>query len=118
MSFAGWLSIALVHGAVLVCAWPLGLYMARVFQGEKVFVSSLVQPVERALYRAAGVEPHKEHTWLAFTLAMLAFNGLGFLLLYALMRLQAWLPLNPQGFATCPTAPSGSWSLPTASGRC
>lgn len=102
MTFAGWLTIALVLGAVLVCAWPLGLYMARVFQGEKVFVSSIVQPVERALYRAAGVKPREEQTWLAFTLAMLIFNGLGFLLLYVLMRLQAWLPLNPQGFSAVP----------------
>jgi K+-transporting ATPase ATPase A chain len=102
MTLAGWLAIALVLGAVLVCAWPLGLYMARVFQGEKVFASPVLLPVERALYRAAGLKPRDEQTWLGFTLAMLTFNGLGFLLLFALMRLQGWLPLNPQGFAAVP----------------
>ncbi len=86
-------------GAVLACAWPLGLYMARVFQAEKTFLTPVLLPVERAFYNAAGIRLEKEQSWLAYTLAMLAFNALGFLVLYALMRLQALLPLNPQGFA-------------------
>lgn len=102
MTASGWLAIALVLGAILLCAWPLGHYMARLFQGERVFASPIFAPVERALYRAAGLKPREEQTWLAYTLAMLAFNGLGFLFLYALMRLQGWLPLNPQGFAGVP----------------
>ncbi len=99
MTLVGWLQIALVLAAVLVAARPLGLYMARVFQGERSRLSPLVAPVERAFYFAAGIKPDKEQTWLGYTLAMLAFNCAGFVLLYALMRLQGVMPLNPQGFA-------------------
>ena len=99
MTLAGWLQIALVLGAVLICAWPLGLYMARVFEGEKTALSPLLHPIERAFYAAAGVQAAKGQSWLTYTLAMLAFNATGFLLLYVLMRLQAVLPLNPQGFS-------------------
>jgi K+-transporting ATPase ATPase A chain len=99
MTVVGWLQIALVLGAVLVAAWPLGLYMARLFSGERTALSPVFAPVERLLYNAAGVKPGAEQTWLAYALAMLAFNAAGFLLLYALMRLQGSLPLNPQGFA-------------------
>ena len=56
MTFIGWLQIALVLGAVLVCAWPLGLYMARVFQGEKTLLSPVLRPVERVFYGAAGIK--------------------------------------------------------------
>ncbi len=102
MTVGGWLQIALVLGAVLVCAWPLGLYMARVFQGERTPLSTVLHPIERALYGAAAIKSDKEHSWLAYTLAMLVFNAFGFLLLYALMRLQAILPLNPQGLPGVP----------------
>ena len=99
MTVIGWSQIALVLGAVLVCAWPLGHYMARVFQSEKTLFSRVLLPVERAFYGLAGIRAEKEQSWFAYTLAMLTFNGVGFLLLYALMRLQAFLPLNPQSFA-------------------
>jgi K+-transporting ATPase ATPase A chain len=99
MTVIGWLQIALVLGAVLVCAWPLGHYMARVFQSEKTLFSRVLLPVERTFYGLAGIRAEKEQSWFAYTLAMLTFNGVGFLLLYALMRLQAFLPLNPQSFA-------------------
>ncbi len=99
MTFIGWLQIALVLGAVLICAWPLGHYMARVFQGDRTFLSAVLIPVERAFYSASAIRPDKEQSWLAYTRAMLAFNAIGFLALYALMRLQAVLPLNPQGFS-------------------
>ena len=99
MTFVGWLQIAAVLLAVLVTARPLGLYMAKVFQGERTMLSPVLVPVERAVYGAAGLRPEREQTWLGYTLAMLVFNGAGFLFLYALMRLQGVLPANPQGFA-------------------
>lgn len=99
MTFIGWLQIALVLGAVIACAWPLGLAMARVFKGERTLLSPVLIPIERMVYGAAGIRIDKEQSWLAYTLAMLTFNAFGFLLLYGLMRLQAILPLNPQGFA-------------------
>ena len=102
MTITGWFQIALVLGAVIAAAWPLGLYMARVFCGEKTILSAILVPVERAVYAAASVDPKREQTWLSYALAMLSINGLGFLLLYGLMRFQHLLPLNPQGFAAVP----------------
>jgi potassium-transporting ATPase potassium-binding subunit len=103
MTMTGWLQIALVLGAVVAAAWPLGRYMSDVFQGRKTGLTPLLAPMEHAFYRASGVTPKSQQTWLGYTLAMLVFNGAGFLLLYALMRLQHVLPLNPQGFG--PVAP-------------
>lgn len=99
MSLIGWLQIGLLFLIVLVLIKPLGLYMARVFSGEKTFLSPALRPVEAALYRIAGARPEHESGWLAYTFGMLAFNALGFVVLYAILRLQAVLPLNPQGFA-------------------
>ncbi len=99
MTIIGWLQISLLFLAVLVAIKPLGLYMARVFAGERTFLSPVLAPVEAGLYRMAGVQRDKEQGWLAYTLAMLAFSLAGFLALYAILRLQAYLPLNPQGFA-------------------
>ncbi|MBN9289730.1 MAG: potassium-transporting ATPase subunit KdpA [Hyphomicrobium denitrificans] len=99
MTLAGWIQIALVLAAVLFAAWPLGHYMARVFTGERTALSSVLNPVERSLYALARVKPNSEQTWLSYTLAMLVFNGIGFVFLYALMRLQHLLPLDAQGFA-------------------
>jgi K+-transporting ATPase ATPase A chain len=96
---AGWIQIALELAAVLLAAWPLGDYMARVFAGERTELSSILNPVERSLYALARVKPNSEQTWLSYTLAMLVFNGIGFVFLYALMRLQHLLPLDTQGFA-------------------
>ena len=99
MTIVGWLQIAAVLGAVLIAARPLGLYMARVFQGERTVLSPLLGPLERELYAASGIKPTKEQTWLGYTLAMLVFSLAGFVVVYAILRLQAFLPLNPQGFA-------------------
>lgn len=98
MTALGWLQIAAVFLLVLVCVKPLGLFMARVFGGERTFLSPLLQPVEHGLYRLAGVDPAHEKGWRSYTVAMLVFNAAGFVFLYALMRLQGWLPLNPQEF--------------------
>ncbi len=98
MTFAGWAQIAFILLLVLAAAWPLGLFMARVFNGERTFLTPVLAPVERGFYAMADVDPNKEQSWLSYTLAMLALNAIGFLFLYALQRLQALLPLNPQGF--------------------
>jgi K+-transporting ATPase ATPase A chain len=102
MTLIGWLQILAVLGAVIACAWPLGLYITRVFKGERTLLSPLLMPIERIVYGAAGNGLEKEQSWLVYTQAMLAFNAFGFILLYAQMRLQAILPLNPQGFAGVP----------------
>lgn len=102
MSLIGWLQIGFVLIAVLVLVKPLGLYMARVFSGERTFLSPVLGPVERGFYALAGVRPDKEQTWLGYAFGVIAFGIAGFLALYALLRLQHFLPLNPQGFAGLP----------------
>ena len=99
MSLIGWLQIGLLFLALLIAVKPLGLYMAKVFSGERTFLSPVLAPVERGFYAIAGVDPKKEQGWLAYTFAMLSFSAAGFVLLYAILRLQQYLPLNPQGFA-------------------
>jgi K+-transporting ATPase ATPase A chain len=98
MTFVGWLQIALVFGLVLAAAAPLGAFMAKVYAGERTFLSPVLAPFERLLYAAAGVNPAREQGWLGYALGMLAFNAAGFLLLYAILRFQGLLPVNPQGF--------------------
>lgn len=102
MTIIGWLQISLLFLAVLCVVKPLGLYMAKVFSGERTILSPVLKPIERGIYRAAGASPDKEQNWLAYTLSMLAFSLASFLVLYAILRLQAYLPLNPQGFANVP----------------
>ncbi|THV16834.1 potassium-transporting ATPase subunit KdpA [Rhizobium rhizophilum] len=103
MTTVGWLQISLLIVAVLLVIKPLGLYMARVFSGERTFLSPVLGRVERDLYKVSGINPEKEQSWLGYTLAMLTFSLAGFLALYAMLRLQAYLPLNPQGFAGLPS---------------
>lgn len=103
MTLVGWLQISLLFLAVLLVIKPLGLYMARVFSGERTILSPVLGRLERDLYRVGGINPEKEQSWLGYTLAMLAFSLAGFLVLYAMLRLQAYLPLNPQGFPGVPS---------------
>ncbi len=102
MTLSGWLEIGLILGLVALTTRPLGLYMARVFSGERTFLTPVLGPVERGFYAAAGVAPEREQNWLSYTLAMLAFTAAGFVSLYAILRLQAFLPLNPQGLDNVP----------------
>jgi len=98
MSLNGWLQIILLFALVLAAVKPLGSYMARVFTGERTFLSPVLAPVEKGFYALSGIDPAKEQNWLTYTIAMLVFSAAGFASLYAIFRLQAWLPLNPQGF--------------------
>jgi K+-transporting ATPase ATPase A chain len=99
MSVVGWLQIGLLFLFVFVLIKPLGLFMARVFTGERTFLSPVLSPAERVFYWAGGIDPKAEQGWLTYALSMLAFSMAGFAALYAILRLQFWLPLNPQGFA-------------------
>ena len=99
MTTIGWLQILLYCAVVVALVRPLGGYLTRVFSGERTFLSLLLRPVEGALYALGGIDERREQHWAAYTMAMLLFNALGFLLLYALMRLQGGLPLNPAGMS-------------------
>jgi K+-transporting ATPase ATPase A chain len=94
----GVLQIAITLLLVFAAAVPLGGYVFRVMEGERVALSRAGAPVERLFYRLSGVEPAREQSWFVYTMSMLAFSLVGFLSLYALQRLQNVLPLNPQGF--------------------
>ncbi len=82
-------------GLVLVVGYPLGLYMARVFAGERTWLTPVLAPVERAVYRLAGVDPSAEMRWTSYASSLLLFNFACFTILYLLLRLQGVLPLNP-----------------------
>ena len=99
MTFAGWVEIGLTLVLVLALAWPLSALIARLFAGERTFLSPVLSPIERAAFALAGVDARKEQSWLAYAFAMLALSAAGFVSLYALQRLQGVLPLNPRGFA-------------------
>jgi K+-transporting ATPase ATPase A chain len=98
MNALGIFQIVLYIGALIALAKPLGAFMAKVYQGERTFLSPLFAPLERAIYRLAGVDPAAESNWKRYTLGVLLFNLVGFIFVYLLQRLQGVLPLNPQGF--------------------
>jgi len=79
-------------------AWPLGAFMARVYRSEPTFISRVLGPVERLLYRLSGIKPEDDMGWRRYAVAVLLFNLLGALVVYALQRLQGYLPLNPMEF--------------------
>ncbi len=108
MTAIGWLQAVLVFALVWVLVKPVGAYMARVFEGERVFLTPVLAPVERAIYRLARLDPAREMSWKAYAFAVIAFSLVGFVYLYALLRLQAYLPLNPQGFGNL--APDLAWN--------
>jgi K+-transporting ATPase ATPase A chain len=95
MTTSGWIQILIFCAIVVALVKPLGWYMTRVMAGERTFMSPILRPFERLLYAGAGVDERQEQHWLTYTVAMLAFNAAGFLLLFALQRLQGLLPLNP-----------------------
>jgi len=95
MTPIGWFQILLFCAIIAALATPLGWYMTRVFNGERTFLSPILRPVEVALYWIGGVDEKREQHWVTYTVAMLFFHVGGFLILYALMRLQASLPFNP-----------------------
>ena len=102
MNIFGWLQIALFAGLVGLLARPLGGHLARVYAGESTILHPLIGPVERALYRLGGIDPAAEQTWYRYAVSFLVFHALGILALYALLRMQAWLPLNPQDQSAVP----------------
>jgi len=102
MNVNGWLQLALYLAVLLLLIKPLGSYMARVYSETPNRVTRFGAPVERLLYRASGVSATEEMSWVRYALAMLVFNVAGLLVVYALLRLQAWLPLNPQHLDNVP----------------
>jgi K+-transporting ATPase ATPase A chain len=98
MTWQGWLQIAVFTVIVVALVRPFGGYMTKVFNGEKVWLSPILRPVESVFYAIAGVKAKEGQGWKGYALSMLAINFAGFALLYAILRLQNLLPFNPQGF--------------------
>ena len=102
MTLNGWIQILIFCGIVILLVKLLGGYMTRVYTGDRTFLGFLLAPFERLLYRVAGTNEREEQHWTTYVGAMLAFNLLGFLVLYLLQRFQAGLPFNPAGMAAVP----------------
>ncbi len=97
------IQIALFSLIIIAISVPLGLYMAKVFAGERTFLDPAFVPVERLIYRLCGVDPATEQTWVEYATSLLLFSLVGMVVLYALQRLQGLLPLNPQGLGAIST---------------
>src|ERR1700691_142900 len=105
MTANGWLQIAIFFALILVCVKPLGSFIATVIEGRKNFLTPVLGPVERLIYRICGVSETEEQHWTRYAGALLAFSAFSALLLYAIQRLQAWLPFNPQGYGAGNVSP-------------
>ncbi len=90
--------VALIVLATIVCAYPFGIYMAKVFGGEKTFMSKVMRPVENFFYRFAGIKENDEQNWKQYLKSFVLFFGLGFVVLFTILSIQKWLPMNPSGF--------------------
>jgi potassium-transporting ATPase potassium-binding subunit len=100
MQGSGWLQFAFYLVALVIITKPIGLYLLRVLDANgRTWLDPVLRPLERGTYHVMGVDPNREHNWKQYTFAMLLFSLIGCLFTYAILRLQYFLPLNPQGLA-------------------
>ncbi len=99
MTVAGWGLILAYTLVFIALAKPAGVWLYRVYTGEKMPLAAVIGPVERGFYRLAGINPNQEQGWKAYAASLMLFNVLGIVLLFAILKLQGALPFNPQGFA-------------------
>jgi len=97
MSANGWLQFAIFSLILLATVRPVGAYLARVLEGDRTWLDPILRPIERLIYKLAGVDAKREMSWREYAFAMLGFSGVSLLLTYAIERLQNLLPFNPQG---------------------
>ncbi len=98
MTINGWLQILIFLGLIFAVTKPLGVFMTRVFAGERTFLDPALRPIERLLYRVTGVDEQHEMRWTEYATAMLLFSAVSMLVLYLIQRVQGVLPFNPQHF--------------------
>jgi K+-transporting ATPase ATPase A chain len=99
MSANGWFQIGFFLLVIFLITKPLGVFLARVFSGEKTFLDWVLRPIEKLIYRLTGIDEKHEMRWPEYAVAMLLFSGVSMAVLYLIERIQKWLPLNPQKFA-------------------
>ena len=102
MSVNGWLQIGFFVGVLTLLTPVLGTYMAKVYSGERVFLTPILAPVERLFYRAVGTSTDRGQDWKSYARSVLVFSALSWLLLYLILRTQGIQPFNPEGFASAP----------------
>ena len=120
MSANGWLQFAIYSVVLLATVRPVGIYLARVLEGERTWLDPVLRPFERLIYKLCGVNAEKEMNWREYAFAMLGFSAVTLVLTYAIERLQHYLPWNPQHLpAWAPiwpgTPPPASPPTPTGS---
>ncbi len=98
MTSIGLFQIFLYFAVLLALTKPTGLYMARLFEGERTFLHPVVRPFERLIYKISGIDESAEQRWTHYAASLLAFSLVGILLTYLIQRVQGLLPFNPQGF--------------------
>lgn len=108
MTVFGWLQATLFFALVVALTKPLGIYLARVFSGERTMLSPVFAGVESGFYRVLRIDPKREMSATSYLLALFAFSAVGLAYLYALLRTQKYLPLNPQGFDNL--TPDNAWN--------
>ena len=104
MTANGWLQFLLFFAVLVILMRPLGIFMARVFEGQRTFLDPVLKPVERLLYRLFGVNAEEEMNWREYAAAMLLFSFVSLVVTYVIERAQHHLPWNPQGFTGVPAA--------------
>jgi K+-transporting ATPase ATPase A chain len=108
MSVNGWLQFAIFSAILLASVRPVGIYLARVFEGERTWLDPVLRPIERLIYKLCAVNSDNEMNWREYAYAMLGFAAAGMLLTYGIERLQALLPWNPQHLAA--VGPDLAWN--------
>src|SRR5262249_13150157 len=108
MTANGILQIVLYFVVLLLLVKPLGLYMARVYEGKPIVIDRVLRPVERLIYRLCGTREDEEMDWKTYALGLILFSAAGVLLLYLLQRIQNVLPLNPRSLG--PVTPDSSFN--------
>jgi K+-transporting ATPase ATPase A chain len=108
MSANGWLQFALFCLILLASVRPVGIYLARVLEGQRTWLDPVLRPIERLIYKLSGVDSANEMNWREYAFALLGFSAAGLLVTYAIERLQALLPFNPQGLAA--VGPDLAWN--------
>ena len=108
MTANGWLQFAIYCLILLATVKPVGIYLARVLEGQRTWLSPLLRPVERLIYKLSGVNAESEMNWREYAFALLGFSAVSLLVNYCIERLQAVLPFNPQGIAA--VGPDLAWS--------
>ena len=113
MQASGWIQFAIYVVGLALITRPMGLYLLRVLDANgKTWLDPVLRPLERGTYRVMGIDPNKEHDWKQYTFAMLMFSLVGCLFTYAILRLQYFLPLNPQRLAA--VSPDCSFNTATS----